>query len=443
MSTLYKDLRSNENLFSAWRHVKRSAQTSRNKLIRGQASEFEHQHQRHIRTIQDQLRKGRFAFDKYDGVLKDKKEREAKNKKPRPIAIGSIKNRVVQRAVLQVLQPRKVIDPSNPYTKFRPKNDSRIGALNDVNCSRFGVGGLMAPYGGVQPAIKLIMDGMSEGAGHYFQSDIKEFFTRIPTATIVQKIFEQTGDREITDIFSSALEVHLKNEDELLQYANLFPSNGIGVAQGSSLSAFAGNVLLYDFDHELNSMGVIAVRYIDDIFLLSSSKTALDAAVSFAKGSLEKFGFSLYEPAQDADKAASGDCKDSFTFLGCNLQPNKCVPSKASTDRIIRDIREELNFSKKAITTLVSGGDKFDHQYARSATLNRIGSKLYGWEKSFSFCTAPNAFRHIDNKIAQYVESYEHEVGRKIRRADKPKRMRALGIPSTEQLFEADRTARD
>jgi RNA-directed DNA polymerase len=268
MKTLYDDVRTDENMFAAWRHVKRSALNSDRPEIRGKASEFEHQHQRHIKRIQTQLREERFKFDGVEGVLKDKKLREAKGKDPRPIAIGTIKNRVVQRALLQVLQPRKVADASNPNSKYLPLTDPRLGKLNNINCSRYGVGGLMAPYGGVHPAIKLVMEAMEGGACHYFQSDIKAFFTDIPTENVIDFIRNEILDEKLLSLFKNALNVHLSNSEELAGYARLFPSGGIGVAQGSSLSAFAGNVLLYDFDHQLNRMDVNAVRYIDDIFVL-------------------------------------------------------------------------------------------------------------------------------------------------------------------------------
>ena len=110
MATLFKELRTSENLFAAWRHVKRSALKSKNLDIQGKASEFEHQHQRHLKRIQAELRADQFIFDGVEGVLKDKKQREAVGKNPRPIAIGTIRNRVVQRAILQILQPRKAKD---------------------------------------------------------------------------------------------------------------------------------------------------------------------------------------------------------------------------------------------------------------------------------------------------------------------------------------------
>ena len=103
---------------------------------------------------------------------------------------------------------------------------------------------------------------------------------------VIEFVRVQTNEDAIADLFAKGLEVHLRNPDELIGYAHLFPSGGIGVAQGSSLSAFAGNVLLFELDHQLNAMGVCAIRYIDDILMVAPDETTLNAAVKHAEDSL-------------------------------------------------------------------------------------------------------------------------------------------------------------
>ncbi|MGF0540386.1 reverse transcriptase domain-containing protein [Agrobacterium sp. ES01] len=372
------------------------------------------------------------------GVLKDRKQREKVGKDPRPIAIATLKNRVVQRAILQVLQPRKASDERDINTKFEPIEGPRLGTINQVNRSRFGVGGLMRPFGGVRPAIKLIMDAMTNGGDYYYQSDIKAFFTKIPTAGIVTKVRSETGDEKLAALFAKGLEVNLANEDELFSYSKLFPSNGTGVAQGSSLSAFAGNVLLFDFDHQLNDMGVTAVRYIDDLLIVSSSETSLDDAISFSEKYLASFGFSLYPAVAGSDKAARGKCKTGFNFLGCMVQTNRCVPSSASRKKVSADVSEAISASRKAINELVQQGKQFNPKHSRSTVIHTLGKKLFGWEKSFAFCTDAQAFKLVDADVAAKVIDYEQWVQRKIKGLSPDMIMLILGIPITEQLFHAD-----
>ena len=402
VKSLYDEMRSEQNLFSAWRHVKRSALNSANKDIKGQAAEFEYKHHTHLSTIGRQLREGRFTFDDVTGILKDKNKRLAENKDPRPIAVATIRNRVVQRAILQVLQPRKARNTKDIDTRYETVSDSRLGKINQINRSAYGVGGLLKPYGGVGPAIKTISQAIDRGSRHFFQSDIKAFFTKIPTQKIVDFVRHETGDEKLSDIFSLGLEVNLANKDELATYAKLFPSGGIGVAQGSSLSAFAGNVLLYDLDHELNAGSVTAVRYIDDLLLVAPDDATLGEAVGRAKRSLEKFGFELYRPANGSDKAAEGVCgESSINFLGCMLQPNRCVPSAKSIERLNKDVADTLSKSKNAINEFVYQGKALAPRLSESYTIQTISMKLYGWQKSFSFCNNVDFLLNVTIKLCK------------------------------------------
>ncbi|WP_411817099.1 reverse transcriptase domain-containing protein [Hyphococcus sp. DH-69] len=437
--TLYQEVRAEQNIFSAWRHVKRSALSSKDVKIKSAAAEFEHQHQKYLRKIIIELRTECFVFDKNIGVLKDKKKRERQGKKPRPISIGTIRNRVVERAILQILQPRKVTNPRDPYSKSEIKHDPRLGNLNDVSRSRFGVGGLMAPYGGVQPAIKLAMKAMGGGATDYYQSDIASFFTDIPVEPVLSIIKQETKDEKLLKLISDALNISLSNAGELGADAALFPSNGVGVAQGSSLSAFAGNVLLFDLDHQINNLDVTAIRYIDDLLIISKSATSLKQAIKVAEEGLKAFGFSLYSPDKDPNKASKGKCENGLNFLGCRIEPGKCVPTDKNITDLTKEINSILKESKSAISTFVKSSSlrpySIDKGKAHGATIDKIGKKLYGWQKSFGFCTDPQSFKTVDRKIQKHITEYDHWVRRKLKNQSKEAQMSILGIPSTEHLF--------
>lgn len=439
MASLFQDVRAEQNVFSAWRHVKKSALNSQNGDIRGAAAEFEHSHQRQIRRIITQLREGRFNFDPVTGVLKDAKKRIAVGKDPRPIAIATIKNRVVQRAILQVLQPRRAIDPRDANTRYEVERDDRLGAINEINRSRYGVGGLMYPYGGVEPAIRLIREAIDGGAKYFYQSDIKAFFTRIPTKNVVDFVRAQTKDKELSDLFEVSLILHLDNEEELQSYASLFPKGGIGVAQGSSLSAFAGNVLLYELDHQLNAMGVTAVRYIDDILMVAADEAELNAAIAHADHTLKTFGFGLYAPVKGSDKAARGECCNAINFLGCTIQPNRCVPSRASLDRLKTEVTKSLSESKSAILSSLKDGKPLHSKQSKTGVLDSISKRIYGWQKAFAFCNDAQPFHTIDDFVARQVSDYEGATMRMLTSASTMQRMRVIGIPSTEEMHRTSR----
>lgn len=441
--TLYESVRAEANLFSAWRHVKKSALKSPRPEIRGEASEFENKHQTHLKRMGAQLRENRYAFNPVHGALKDKKAREKKGKDPRPIAIAKMEDRVLQRAILQVLQPRRIVDPRDPNSKAELVHDDRLGSINKINRSLYGVGGLLRPYGGVEPALKLCLRAMERGATHFFQSDIKAFFTAIPTGKVVEIVRNETGDDRFCRLFQDALHIELSNEDELESYARLFPQKGLGVAQGGSLSAFAGNALLYEFDHELNRLGVKAVRYIDDLVILSPDKDHLDKAVSFAKSHLGDLGFALYPPDKATGKADAGLCGQSFNFLGCTLQPKRCVPSKNSVNSKKGEFSDLLDKSRDAIKAFLQQEKALDHKLSQSLVLKRVGDQLYGWQKSFAFCTDAREFEVLDNHVSRVVTNYVQTVQRWTTKVDPMTAARALGLPSAKEQFLRDKAKRE
>lgn len=434
--SLYDEVRTQQNLFAAWRHVKRSALNSPNLKLKGDAAEFEYEHQKHLRRIGDQLRERRFEFDEVEGTLKDKKKREAKGKNPRPIAIATLQNRIVQRAILQVLQPRKARDTKDVNTRFTAECDPRLGKINKVNTSEYGVGGLMKPFGGVAPAIQKVMKAMEDGGCVYYQSDIKEFFTRIPTAPVVEIVRRETGDKEFTELFAKGLEVNLANADELGTYSTLFPSGGKGVAQGSSLSALAGNILLYDFDHELNDIGVTAVRYIDDLFVVAKTTASLAKAKTFAATKLGAYGFELYAVTAGSDKAAEGECSSSFNLLGCQVKPGRCEPSLQSISNVKNHVDGTLRASTNAITQALKAGKAIPPDLSFVGAIDGLRKHLYGWQKSFAFCTHGTEFRNLDKYVADRIASHHSWFIRVAGTANQRTRAKLLGLPSMTEMFE-------
>ncbi|QTL05072.1 hypothetical protein J5J86_07150 [Aquabacter sp. L1I39] len=435
MPSLFDEVKSEQNIFSAWRHVKASALRSSNKEMNGIAADFEHNHQRHLRRIISQLREGRFEFDKAKGVLKDAKARIALGKDPRPLTIGTLKNRIVQRAILQILQPTKREDPKKANSKLILSEDMRLGKINDVNRSKFGVGGLVAPYGGVKRAIETILDGMSDGAKYYYRSDIKSFFTKIPTPIVTDFVLNNTKDENLTRLFERSLIVELDNENELGKFKSLFPAGGIGVAQGSALSTFAGNVLLYDLDQRVNELDVICVRYVDDILMIARTEESIDRAKDLYADGLRKLGFDIYSPTKGSDKAARGQCVNAIDFLGCTLQPNRCVPSSASARKFKEDVGKIISESKRKIKKFCDKGGDFDPKYSQISSLDLISKKVQGWQKSFSFCTESSVFSKIDADLRVCIDDYISVVRRLASGKSAVVRMSVLGIPSMELLY--------
>ena len=112
-----------------------------------------------------------------------------------------------------------------------------------------------------------------------------------------------------------------------------------------SLSPLIGNILLHEFDSEMNKGDVSCLRYIDDFLILAPNIKAANAAFKRSKKLLEKHKMSVYSLTEDRDKAELGQTKNSFTFLGCDIRPGIIRPNKKSQTRLLNNIDRVFNKS--------------------------------------------------------------------------------------------------
>lgn len=393
----FKEFNKQSNLHAAWRHVRSSASSSANADIRAESDQFEASANSRILSIQRRIAKHSFVFPAATGILKDKEKRRKVGKRARPLVIATLESRVVQRAILQVLQPDR---------KSRLYN--RLNHLREVAESPFNFGG--TPDGGVPRAIKNVVQAVADGYLFFYKSDIGAFFTKIPHEPVIRLVRSDTEDDAIADIFEKALIIELDNKDELSADFDLFPSGGVGVPQGSSLSALSGNVLLNEFDKNLNTLdGVRCYRYIDDLLILGSSNEAVQAAQSRAVTLLKSHGMHLYQPGKNKDKAEAGHIRRGLTYLGVALSGTDTAPTRESRSRLLRRVEERLTVGRSAIEKFsMSSDNRRKRQRAFIQTLSDIDLVVYGWGQSYSFVSNRLPFRDMDLAIDKQLRAFEN-----------------------------------
>jgi hypothetical protein len=94
----YKLVRARRSLYKAWRHVRDNGLHSPSNETRNAILEFDQEAPRNLERIGRQLARHGFRFEPQTGYV------QKKGKKKRPIVIAAVKNRVVQRSMLDVLQ---------------------------------------------------------------------------------------------------------------------------------------------------------------------------------------------------------------------------------------------------------------------------------------------------------------------------------------------------
>jgi RNA-directed DNA polymerase len=401
--TLYDKVRSRPVLENAWRIVHSNGITSKSKLTRQQVKEFSIQSNKHINRIVRQLRERKFKFQASEGILQVKPGKDSK----RPIVISPIENRIVQRAILDVLQSHR---PLQKYFKI----ETSFGGIKDRS---------------VSDALRMLYENMQTDGKFFARSDIKSFFTKIPKPTILNIISGTTSDEQFLSLFSEAISVELSNLNELGKDKNAFPIYDIGVAQGSCLSPLLGNILLYEFDRELNKGDITCIRYIDDFIILGPNINAIKRSLKHANSILEKHNLCIYDPNENKEKAEIGPTVNMFSFLGCDIRPGMIRPTKRSQKRLLKNIDEVFADSMK----LMAKPEILIRKHAAlSQTFLDISNIMKGWGNQYSFCNDIKLMESLDEKvderISRYLSVYSKYKNLYAKRNENDNRRRLLGV---------------
>lgn len=192
----------------------------------------------------------------------------------------SVRDRIVQRAALHVLQPageRLFLDFSYG---FRP------GLTVDMAVSR-------------------VREFVRAGYHWLVDGDIRRCFDAIPRPRVVKLVQAVAGDREFVRLISAWLST-----------APTLNARGeaCGLPQGMVLSPFLCNLYLHGFDLALRRADIPAVRYADDFVMLARSQRDAHAARGFARERLAGAGLELHPDKTRVIKSAR-----THAFLGRRL----------------------------------------------------------------------------------------------------------------------------
>lgn len=334
-----------------------------------------------------------------------------KGKGKRPLVIAPLEDRIVQRAILDVLQ-----------------DADDLPQIKSVLATPTSIGGIRGR--GVEHAMELIEQAYEVGNAYYVAgSDISGFFTKISQSEVVNFIRAQTSDDEFVDLFARALRVELANANELdPEDLQMFPTDGVGVAQGCPLSALSGNVVLREFDRELNGRGITCVRYIDDFVLLGKKKQSVKAALKAASTHLAKMGMSIYDPTERPDKAFFGHIREGFEFLGYQIIPGVFPAAEKNRKQLIQSVHEELDLGRRQILKGLHRdiGGKPLQLYAQ--TLVAVDVLLRAWSGSFRASRCLKTAVALDETINQLIGNFISFYRDNVKERPITDRRRALGI---------------
>lgn len=273
----------------------------------------------------------------------------------RKLGIPTVVDRLVQQAILQVLEP--IIEPTFSETSygFRPN--------------------LSAHH-----ALAKAQEYVEEGREVVVDIDLEKFFDRVNHDVLMSRLARRIEDKRLLRLVRRYLEAGIMRHGVCIERYE-------GMPQGGNLSPLLSNLLLDELDKELEKRGHKFCRYADDCNIYVYSMKAGERVMRSIKKFLEtRLRLKLNEKKSKVAKAE--ECK----FLGYRLlNDGKLVIAEESIKRLKDKVRQ---------TTKRNRGRKLEEIVCQ---LNR---QLQGWIAYYCMTEWPSQLTGLDSWIRRKLRCY-------------------------------------
>ena len=295
----------------------------------------------------------------------------------RKLGIPTVKDRLVQQAMLQVMQRSFDASFSEHSYGFRPERSAKQA---------------------VARAQQLVASGRS----YVVDLDLEKFFDRVNHDRLMAQLAQRITDKRVLRLTRAFLNAGVM-EDGLVE------ATYEGTPQGGPLSPLLSNVVLDELDKELERRGHQFARYADDCNIYTFSERAGHRVMA----SISTFITKRLKLKVNADKSAVGRPWER-KFLGFRISadspPLREIAPK-SVERFKHRVRELT-------------------RRARGVSLDRVVADLRpflrGWGEYFGWCETPWMLSDLDKWVRHRLRCYLWAQWRTPRR--RRARLRALGV---------------
>jgi RNA-directed DNA polymerase len=266
----------------------------------------------------------------------------------RKLGIPTVLDRLIQQAVLQVLQPRWDATFSDNSFGFRPGRSA---------------------HQAVARAQSYIQDG------HEFVVDIdlEKFFDKVNHDILMSLVAKRECDKRLLKLIRSFLTAGIMEN-------GVVTMNEEGTPQGGPLSPLLSNVMLDILDRELESRKLHFVRYADDCNIyvrsLRAGQRVMESVTAFLSRKLKL--------KVNPEKSAVGK-PSKRKFLGFSFQVLKDTVKRRLAPKTILRYKERV----RDITGRNRG-------ISLQRMIAELASYINGWRGYFGFCETPSVLRRLE-----------------------------------------------
>jgi RNA-directed DNA polymerase len=301
------------NLQAGWATVRRHKGAAG---VDGQSvHRFEKQAEQELEKLAEELRGGSYTPRPVRRVQIAK----PRSHETRPLGIPTVRDRVVQTALRNALEPIFEVRFAPTSYGFRPGR-------------------------GCKDALRRVQERLNTGYTWVVDADIRRYFDSIPHEALMAEIEKEIADGRVLGLLRSYLGAGIF--DGLEEWA---PEEG--TPQGAVISPLLANIYLHPVDLRMAGAGYEMVRYADDLVIMCRSQAEAEAALQELRGLIEGRGLSLHpNKTRIVDATQHGG----FDFLGYHFERGYRWPRKTSMKKLKDAIRAKTKRSNgNSLTTII------------------------------------------------------------------------------------------
>jgi RNA-directed DNA polymerase len=296
----------------------------------------------------------------------------------RPLGIPTVLDRLIQQAVLQVLQADWDGTFSETSFGFRPGRSAH-------------------------QAVEQAQAYIASGHGFVVDIDLEKFFDRVNHDILMGLVAKRVADKRLLKLVRGFLTAGVMEE-------GLVSPTEEGTPQGGPLSPLLSNLMLDVLDKELEKRGHRFVRYADDCNVYVRSQKAGERVMA----GIEKFLAKRLK--LKVNKAKSAVAKPSVRkFLGFSFTGGK-EPRRRIAPQAIARFKARV----RDLTRRTAGQSLV--QIAKE-----LSTYLVGWRGYFGFCQTPSVLRALDEWTRRRLRAIAWKQWKRGRTRYRELRRRGVG----------------
>lgn len=292
----------------------------------------------------------------------------------RPLGIPAVRDRIVQGACRNVLEPIFERQFAEHSYGFRPGR-------------------------GCKDALRRVDQLLKDGQTWVVDVDLKSYFDTIPHEKLMQRVAEHISDGRMLELIEQYLKAGVM--DGLKGWE---PTEK-GTPQGAVISPLLANLYLSPLDHQMAAAGYAMTRYADDFIVQCRSEAEARGALQRIHQWTQANGLVVH-PTKTRIVDATG--KGGFDFLGYHFERGMKWPRQKSLEKFKDTIRQRTRRKQgQSIEQVIAG----------------LRPILRGWFEYFKH-SQPSTFTELDSwirgRLRSILRKYQGKQGR-ARGSDHPR----------------------